>query len=150
MASSVKPESSTINSEENISVNLLEQPRHLSSEEVVNNTCKALCVLESPTGSRTWGILCDAKSGDQLIPLLIGTHPSLPISASDDLCNFVLKFPFLETKIENNLTIRNIWCTQYLNAIVVELTSNSAKECRSRGANFLKVGTASVSEEVCI
>ena len=123
-------------------------------DEVENNIRKALCILETRTGNRTCGTLCEAKSGDQLLPLLIGTYASLPISAPDDLCDAVLKFSSLKTNKASiqcsRDTVRHIWCTLHLNAVVVELSLEAANECRSLGANFLKVGTARVSEEVCI
>lgn len=165
MASSVKPKSSTsilvseanssVNASENISAKYpAETHEKAGSDEVENNTRKALCVLETRTGSQTWGTLFEANSGEQILHLLIGIYPypSQSVIAPDDLYEAVLKFSSLKTEmcIQSRDSIRHVWCTQHLKAVVVELSSEAANECRSRGANFLKVGIATVWEEVCM
>ena len=125
------------------------------SEEVELNTRKALCVLKTSTEIRTWGTLCEAKLGDQVLHLLIGACPysSQPVISLDDLHEAELKFSSLETEMRircSRDSVLYVWCAQHLKAVVFELSSQAANQCRSLGANFLKVGIVNVWEKVCM
>ena len=125
--------------------------KQLSSNEVRQNLQRALCTLKRRTGAIAPGILCEAKSGGQLMYLFVTTHIDLPTGSPKDLCDAVLNFPALKKDIGISInlpcnSIVSVWGDRQINSTVVELSNGAADECRSNGAHFLKVGTPNVEE----
>lgn len=114
--------------------------RQMTIREVRQNLQSAFCTLKNRKGVIAPGVLCEIESGGQLLSLFVSTHIDLLIGTSYDFCNAVLNLQ--STGININLTsISVIRVDQRMNYTIVELSSQTADECKSHGVHFLKVGT---------
>ena len=130
---------------------IAQQVSSQTTRDVWQKLQRAICTLKRRAGAIAPAALCVAASEVQLAPLIITTH--FPHTSTNNLDNAVLNFPALKanTGISINLprnSVLDIWDDQRINFTVIWLSNDVADECRNKGANFLKIGTPAVNEEV--
>ena len=118
---------------------------------------RATCDLKTSNGDSAAGILYKVESGGQTRYLFVSTHKRLLVKSPDDLCKAELLLHVLpEDECEcirlSRDKVCHVWNTrphgEHTGNTVVELSDEAARACRIKGANFLRIGTASSGEEV--
>ena len=120
-------------------------------------TRKAACELKMSNEDSAAGSLYEIESGEQLRHLFVSANRRLLVKSFDDLCKAQLLLHVLPEDgcVSIHLSgdrVCDVWNTrsrgEHTGNTVVELSAEAVRECKSRGANFLKIGEARPGEEV--
>ena len=128
----------------------------LNWEKANRLALSAACELQMSNGDSAAGSLFREQFRGQTRYLFVSTHRRLLVKSPDELSNAQL---ILHVRPERCECIRlsrdkvcHVWNTrphgEHTGNTVVELSDETARLCRRKGANFLRIGKASSGEEV--
>ena len=137
-----------------------EEQDELNWKQANDLALRAACELQMSNGDLAAGSLYKLEWEGQLRHLFVSANRRLPINSPNDLSNAQLLVFDDKSEIKRRSIalsrekVCHVWNTrlhwQNDGKTVVELSDDTANECRRTGANFLKIDEARAGEEVCV
>ena len=123
----------------------------MKMDKVMRIGRKAICKVVTRTQLQGTGALYEVDSHNIRTCVFITCNHVLASSSVDEVCAALLDFRDIPAMRNTSFTrddLCHVWTVRHLDATVVELRQPLVESFKSKGARFLRIGTAHLNEKV--